>query len=45
MKAVLAYQRKKFEVPEERYAFRVRKEYGEGFVEKGLELARRYSEE
>ena len=45
VKAVLAYQRKKFEVPEERYAFRVREEYGEGFVEKGLELARRYSEE
>lgn len=44
VKAVLAYQRRKFEVPEERYAFRVRKEYGERFVEKGLELARRYSE-
>ena len=42
--AVLAYQRKKFEDPEARYAFRVRKEYGEGFVEKGLELARKYSE-
>ena len=42
--AVLAYQRKKFEDPEARYAFRVRKAYGEGFVEKGLELARKYSE-
>ena len=42
--AVLAYQRKKFEDPEARYAFRVRKEYGKGFVEKGLELARKYSE-
>ena len=42
---VLAYQRKKFEVPEARYAFRVLKEYGEGFVEKGLELARSYSQE
>ena len=42
--AVLAYQRKKFENPEARYAFRVRKEYGKGFVEKGLELARKYSE-
>ncbi|MBQ9028356.1 MAG: hypothetical protein IJ110_06270 [Lachnospiraceae bacterium] len=42
-KAVLAYQRRKFEVPEARYAFRVRKEYGEGFVEKGLKLAKEYS--
>ena len=45
VKAVLAYQRKKFEDPEARYAFRVREEYGEEFVEKGLELARSYSED
>ena len=43
VQAVLAYQRRKFEVPEARYAFRVRKEYGEGFVEKGLKLAKEYS--
>ena len=42
--AVLAYQRGKFEDPKARYAFRVREEYGEDFVEKGLELARSYSE-
>ena len=43
VQVVLAYQRRKFEVPEARYAFRVRKEYGEGFVEKGLKLAKEYS--
>ena len=43
VQAVLAYQRRKFEVPEARYAFRVREEYGEGFVEKGLKLAKEYS--
>ena len=42
--AVLAYQRGKFEDPKARYAFRVREEYGEDFVEKGLEQARSYSE-
>ena len=42
--AVLAYQRGKFVDPKARYAFRVREEYGEDFVEKGLELARSYSE-
>ena len=42
--AVLAYQRGKFEDSKARYAFRVREEYGEDFVEKGLELARSYSE-
>lgn len=45
VKNVLEYQRKKFEDPRARYAFRVREEYGEDFVEKGLELSRRYSEE
>ena len=42
--SVLAYQRGKFEDPKVRYAFRVREEYGEDFVEKGLEQARSYSE-
>ena len=42
--SVLAYQRGRFEDPKVRYAFRVREEYGEDFVEKGLELARSYSE-
>ncbi|MBR6230231.1 MAG: hypothetical protein IKQ97_10880 [Eubacterium sp.] len=34
---ILDYQIKKIEVPETRYAWRIREEYGDGFVEKTLE--------
>ena len=40
---VLQYQADKFEDPEKRYAWQLRREYSEGFVEKGLELARKYA--
>ena len=40
---VLQYQSDKFEDPEKRYAWQLRREYSEGFVEKGLELARKYA--
>ena len=40
---VLQYQSEKFEDPEKRYAWQLRREYSGGFVEKGLELARKYA--
>lgn len=40
---VLQYQADKFEDPEKRYAWQLRREYSGGFVEKGLELARKYA--
>ena len=40
---VLQYQSDKFEDPEKRYAWQLRREYSGGFVEKGLELARKYA--
>ncbi len=40
---ILQYQAEKFEDPEKRYAWQLRKEYSGGFVEKGLELARKYA--
>ena len=40
---VLQYQSDKFEDPEKRYAWQMRREYSGGFVEKGLELARKYA--
>lgn len=42
---VLAFQRAKFEDAENRYAWKIRKQFGGGFVENGLELARRRQEE
>ena len=43
VESVLQYQADKFEDPEKRYAWQLRKEYSEGFVEKGLELALQYA--
>ena len=40
---VLQYQADKFEDPEKRYAWQLRREYSGGFVEKGLELAHQYA--
>jgi glutamate--cysteine ligase len=40
VQACLAFQRQKFEDPHTRYAWRIRNEYGEGFVARGLQLAR-----
>lgn len=37
---VLAFERAKLEEPERRYAWRIRKEFSDGFVAKGLKLAR-----
>lgn len=42
---VLAFETAKFMDQENRYAYRVRKEFGGGFVKKGLLLARRQQEE
>lgn len=41
----LAYQKQKFIDSDNRYANRILKEYGEGFVNKGLELARKRQDE
>jgi hypothetical protein len=43
VESVLQYQADKFEDPEKRYAWQLCKEYSEGFVEKGLELALQYA--
>lgn len=43
VESILQYQTDKFEDPEKRYAWQLRKEYSEGFVEKGLELALQYA--
>ena len=42
---ILEYQRLKFTDPDNRYAWRIRREYDGGFVQKGLELAKRYTEQ
>lgn len=42
---VLDFQRAKFEDAENRYAWKIRKRFGGGFVEKGLELAQKRQEE
>jgi len=36
----LEFQRAKFENPENRYAWKIRHQFGEGYVARGLELAR-----
>lgn len=41
----LAFQREKFENPESRYAWKIRHEFGEGFVARGVELARKRQRE
>lgn len=41
---VLEYEQSKFSNPENRYAWRVRKEFGKDFVEKGLEHAKQQQE-
>ncbi len=41
----LAFEREKFENPECRYAWKIRQEYGEGFVARGVELARKRQRE
>lgn len=41
----LAYQKAKFEDGTTRYAYRVRDQFGEKFVESGLQLARKYQQE
>lgn len=42
---VLAFQRTKFENAENRYAWQIREQYKEGFVKKGLELAKKRQQE
>ena len=42
---VLSFQRAKFEDAENRYAWKIRRAYGGGFVKKGMELARQRQEE
>lgn len=37
----LEFQRAKFDNPENRYAWKIRHQYGEGYVARGLELARK----
>ncbi len=39
---ILAFEEEKFIDPEKRYAWQLRREYGEHFVEKGLQLAKKY---
>lgn len=41
----LAFQRRKFEEPECRYAWKIREQYGQGFVARGLQLARQRQRE
>jgi glutamate--cysteine ligase len=36
----LAFQRRKFDEPETRYAWIIREKFGQGFVARGLQLAR-----
>ncbi len=43
--ACLAFQRRKFEKPETRYAWQIREQYGQGFVARGLQLARKRQRE
>ncbi len=41
VRETLRFQRGKFEDAENRYAWKIRRQFGGGFVEKGMELARR----
>ena len=41
----LSFQRRKFEEPESRYAWKIREQYGQGFVARGLQLARQRQRE
>lgn len=41
----LAFQKEKFEDPHTRYAWKIREEYGQGFVARGLQLARQRQRE
>ncbi len=41
----LEFQRAKFDSPENRYAWKIRQQYGEGYVARGLELARKLQTE
>ncbi len=41
----LAFQKEKFEDPYTRYAWKIREEYGQGFVARGLQLARQRQRE
>ncbi len=43
--AVLDFEEAKFIDPENRYAWKIRREYGGGFVKQGMELAKRRQEE
>lgn len=42
---ILDYEEEKFIDPEKRYAWKIRREYGEDFVNKGLELAWKYQKQ
>ena len=44
VKDVLAFQKEKFGDIEKRYAWKIREQFRDGFVKKGLELAKRQSE-
>ncbi len=41
----LAFQRRKFDEPESRYAWKIREVFGQGFVARGLQLARQRQRE
>lgn len=43
--ACLAFQRRKFDEPETRYAWKIREIFGQGFVARGLQLARQRQRE
>lgn len=45
IKAVLDFEEQKFLDPETRYAWKIRKQFTDGFVKGGLEFARKYQEE
>ena len=45
LRAVLAFERDKFLDAENRYAWKIRRAFGGGFVKKGMELARQRQEE
>lgn len=44
VQSVLCYQEQKFLNPENRYAWQIRRQFAEGFVKGGLELAKKYQE-
>ena len=45
VREILAFEEEKLIDPEKRYAWRIRKEFRDGYVKKGLELARKRQEE